>query len=248
MKRRSTFLVGVILSLGLVLSLACATPTPPARESTDLSVIGVAVRISAPLWRHIQAEYVYFVRLGDPETHARADPIQSNYTSGKYVYLFNAPPGRYAVVAAGYRRQTQGAPIGSSVGIGGGFSVGASVTPTHSNSFTAYLPEALIEKSAVTVGRAEAAFIGEIVLDKTSWEAADEVQLHYYRLLAPGHKDSNFLAKALSGQRHDAGIEHELAQGQAARRRFLEHSQREVADAAWGTVFRHPVASGPSSR
>ena len=231
MKCTSTFLVGAILLPALILPLGCATmPTPPARETPDLSVIGIAASISAPLWGHTQTEYVYFVRLDDSEAYAHDDPIRSSYTSGKYVYLFNAQPGRYAVIAAGYRRQSQGAPIGSSVGVGGGFSVGASVTPTHSNTFMAYLPSALIEKTVVTLGQGEVAFIGEIVLDKTSWEDADDVQLHYYRLLAPGHRDMNFLVKAFSGQHHDAGTEHELDQGQATRKRFLEHSQRELAD------------------
>ncbi len=123
-----------------------------------------------------------------------------------------------------------------------------SVTMTSSNAFMAYLPTTLIDKTTVTVGPSEVGFIGEIVLDKTSWEDADDAQLHYYRLLAPGHEDSNFLMKVLSRQRHDAGIEHELDQGQATRRRFLEHSQRELADAGWGRIFQSPVGSGPPPR
>jgi hypothetical protein len=248
MKRTSTFLVGIVLFLGLTLSLACATPAPPARESPDLSVIGIAVSISAPVgWWHNQATHVYFVRLDDPDHDAQDLPIRSNYINGKYVYLFNAWPGRYAAVAAGYETQNQGAPMGGSFGVGGGVSVGASVTPTYSNTFTAYLPGTLIDKTAVTVGQSEVAFMGEIVLDKTDWEAADDVQLRYYRLLAPGHKDLNFLMKALSGQRHDAGIEHELDRGQATRRRFLEHSQHALTD-TWEDVVLNPVGSGPPAR
>lgn len=245
MKRNCTSLVGVFLLPTLVLSLACATPPPPARETPDLSVIGIAASISAPLWGHTQAEYVYFVRLDESETYAYGDPILSNYTIGDYVYLFNAQPGRYAVIAAGYQRQSQSAPIGSSTSLGGGVSMSTSVTMTSNNTFMAYLPKTLIDKTVVTVGPAEVAFIGEIVLDKTSWEAADDVQLHYYHLLAPGHEDLNFLLKAFSGQRHDAGIEHELDQGQATRRRFLEHSQRKFADADWESIFENPVGSGP---
>jgi hypothetical protein len=206
------------------------------------------VSISAPLWGHTQAEYAYFVRLDESETYAYDDPIRSNYRIGDYVYLFNAQPGRYAVIAAGYQRQSQGAPMGSSVGLGGGFSMSTSVTMTSSNAFMAYLPKTLIDKTVVTVGPAEVAFIGKIVLDKTSWEEADDVQLHYYHLLAPGHEDFNFLVKAFSGQRHDAGSEHELDQSQATRMRFLEHSQRKLADADWGSVFQNPVGSGPPPR
>ncbi|MBW1686889.1 MAG: hypothetical protein JRS35_17700 [Deltaproteobacteria bacterium] len=249
MKRTSTFLVGIVLFLGLTLSLACATtPAPPARESPDLSVIGIAVSISAPAgWWHNQATHVYFVRLDDPDHYAQDDPIRSNYTRGKYVYLFNARPGRYAVVAAGYETQGQGAPMGGSFGVGGGVSVGVSMTPTYNNTFTAYFPRTLVDKTAVTVDQGEMAFMGEISLDKTDWEAADDVQLHYYRLLAPGHKDLNFLMKAFSGQRHDAGIEHELDQDQATRRRFLEHSQHALTD-TWEDVVLNPVGSGPPAR
>jgi len=249
MKRTSTFLVGIVLFLGLTLSLACATmPIPPARESPELSVIGIAVSTIPPIgWWHNQATYVYFVRLDDADDHARYEPIRSNYTRGKYVYLFNAWPGRYAVLAAGYETQSQGAPIGSSVGVGGGVTVSASVTPTYHNTFTAYFPSTLIDKTAVTVGQGELAFMGEIVLDITDWEAADDDQLHYYGLLAPGHKDLNFLMKAFSGQRHDAGIEHELDQNLAARKRFLEHSQHALAD-TWEDVVLNPVGAGPTAR
>jgi hypothetical protein len=66
-------------------------------------------------------------------------------------------------------------------------------------------------------------------------------------LLAPGHEDLNFLMKAFSGQRHDAGIEHELDQGQATRRRFLKHSRPQFAD-TWGDVVLNPVDSGPPAR
>ncbi len=245
MNRISTSLVGIIFLLALFLSLACATSAPPVREDSDLSVIGIDVSISAPLWGHTQAEYAYFVRLDESDTYAYDDPIRSNYTIGDYVYLFNAEPGRYAVIAAGYQRQSQSAPMGSSTSLGGGFSMSTSVTMTSNNTFMAYLPKTLIDKTLVTVGPAEVAFIGEIVLDKTDWEAADDIQLHYYNLLAPGHKDMNFLMKAFSGQRHDAGSEHELDQDQATRNRFLEHSQRKFADADWAGIFQNPVGSGP---
>jgi hypothetical protein len=248
MIRISTSLVGVILLPALALSLACATLPPPERETADLSVIGIAASISAPLWGHTQAEYVYFVRLDESGTYAYDNPIRSNYTSDDYVYLFNAEPGRYAAVAAGYQRQNQSAPMGSSVSLGGGFSMGVSVSSTTTSTFTAYLPRALIEETVVTVGPAEAVFLGEIVLDETTWEAADDIQLHYYHLLAPGHEDMSFLAKAFSGQSHDAGVDHELDQSQGSRNRFLDHSQQEFAEAGWESIFQNPVGSEPPPR
>ena len=232
MNRALRFSFGVVVLLGTTLSMACATPVPPGREGADVSVIGISVGIHASgfgWWNH-QASRVYFVRLDDSDHYAQTELIPSNYTSGEYVYLFNAQPGRYGVVAAGYVVESQGAPMGTSVGVGGGFSVSASVTPTHGNTFTTYFSPDQIEKTAVTARPSGVAYMGDVVLDRTDWEEADEVQRYYYDVLAPGHKDLNFLVKAFSGQRHDPGVERELDQSEATRRRFLTHSQPEFAD------------------
>jgi hypothetical protein len=244
MNRIITSLVRVVLLPALFLSLACVSIPPPPREAEDLSVIGIAANISQPLWSNKQADYVYFVRLYESGTYEYNDPIRSNYASGDYVYLFNAQPGRYAAVSVGYVQQTQSAPMGSSVGLGGGFSMSYSVSSTSTSNHTTYLPKALVEETVVTVGPAEVAFIGEITLDKRDWEEADDLQLHYYELMAPGHKDMGFWAKAFSGQGgHNAGAEPELDQSRESQDRFLDHSQEEFANAEWEGIFRNPIAS-----
>jgi hypothetical protein len=247
--RISTHLVGVVLLSALVLSLACVTIPPPPREAEDLSVIGIAANISLPLWLNKQADYVYFVHLDESGTYEYNDPIRSNYASGDYLYLFNAQPGRYATVAVAYIEQTQSAPMGSSVGLGGGFSMGFSMSTTSTNTFTTYLPKAVVEETVVTVGPAELVFVGEITLDKKDWEEADDLQVHYYDVLAPGHKDMGFWAKAFSGLGgHNAGAEHELDQSQESRNQFLDHSQQKLANAEWASVFHNPVGSGQPPR
>ena len=95
-----------LLSLLLLVSAGCATPPPP-RTNPDLSVIGASVKIAAPLWRHPTAEYAYFVRLDDGEPPLRALPIRSNFSRSGYVFLFNARPGRYALVLCLTRHSTQ---------------------------------------------------------------------------------------------------------------------------------------------
>jgi hypothetical protein len=207
-------------------------------------VIGVAVKIRAAIKLFSNdAQFVYFARL-DAEGNAEGEPIMSNYSSGKYVYLVNARPGRYAVVAAGYVKETQGAPMGAGANVGGGFSVSVSVTTTLNNTFTSYLPKPLIEKTTVTVGEAQLEFLGELVIDTSGdWGAADAEQLRYYREFAPGHEDMNFLVKAFSRQSHTRGIEHEIDQTDDARSRFVAHSHKELA--GWEGVLRSPVASEP---
>lgn len=240
------FQSSLFIIAGLLLSMGCATVPPPPRESPNLSVIGVAVSIANPLWGHGYAEYVYFIRLDESDPPFRGHPIQSNYTRGKYAYLFNAQPGRYAVVSAGYVVKDQVMSSGPSTGVGGGVSVGASVGMTLHRTINAYLPQALIERSAVSVGPGETVFVGEIILNKTDWEAADAVQRHYYKALAPGHEELNLFKKRLSGW-HDAGTEKTLDQSGAARSRFLKHFDK-FATADWASTPQSAVSSGPTPR
>ena len=236
----------VCLSLGIALLLGCVTPNPPPGPADpQASVIGVAVKIRGAIKLFSNgAEWAHFVRL-DSDGNEESEPILSNYSSGKYVYLVNAAPGRYAVVAAGFTQQSQGAPMGSTTSLGGGFSLSTSVTVSSTKTITSYLPRHLIEKTAVTVGEGQMVFIGELVIDTSGdWDSADAEQLRHYRLIAPGHEDKSFMAKLFSGK-HRRGIEHEVDQGGDARSRFLAHSGGEFSGVSWEGVLRNPVASGP---
>lgn len=240
------FQSSLFIIAGLLLSMGCATVPPPPRESPDLSVIGVGVSIAAPMWGHRQAQFVYFIRLDDADPDFRGHPIQSNYNRGKYVYLFNAQPGRYAVVSAGFMEDSQPVTSGTSSSVGGGFSVGASVSMSMHRTINAYLPKTLIERSTVTVGPGETVFIGEIVLDKAKWASADEIQRHYYKAMAPGHEELNLFKKRLSGW-HDPGTEKTLDQSGAAQSRFLKHFDK-FATADWASTPQSAVSSGPTPR
>ena len=122
-----------------------------------------------------------------------------------------------------------------------------SVAVSSTNTFTTYLPRRLIEKTAVTVGAGQMAFIGDLILDTSrDWDSADAEQLRYYRLLAPGHEDKSFIAKVFSGSGiHRRGIEHEVDQGGEARSRFLAYSGGEFSGVGWEGVLRDPVTPGP---
>ncbi len=234
--------VAIVGSSLLLLALACASPPPP-RESADLAVIGTSIRIKRIIGS-TRAQHAFFVRLDEEDESLRGQPIRSNYARDGYLYLFNAKPGLYAIITGGYTVQVSSGPAMTPVG--GGFSVGVGMSM--SNTVNIYLPKVAMEKTAVTVGPGEWAFMGDILLDATDWETADEVQRHYYGVLAPGYADMNVLQKAFSGYgAHNAGTAPELDQGGESLASFLETS-RAFAGEEWADALQAPVAAGPSER
>ena len=146
-----------LLSALVISSLACATTPPPAPQGPDSSVIGACVKVKQVIGS-LNTDYAYFVRLDDPD----AKPLATNYASGQYVYLFNAKPGRYALVGAGNVTE---AGSQASTALGGGFGAGVGVSVKSSHNV--YLPQDLIDKTTVAVGPREWAFVGEVVVERT---------------------------------------------------------------------------------
>jgi hypothetical protein len=252
MKCTNTFLT----SIGLFVFLGCASVPPPERTDVNASIIGIKVKIRAPLMKVFgtPAEIVYFVRTDreDPLVQDTEDPlvqdtedllvqdtlIPSNYASGGYLYLLNAPPGRYSAVVASYTAQS--APMGSTASLGGGFSVSTSVS--YSAGIMTYFPSDAIEKTLVTVEPSSVAFMGEFVLDRAlSMNDADEAQMYYYRQVAPGAEDRNFLLRGP----HFKGSLHAWDRDEDARREFLAHTEGRLAESGWASIFQAPVASAP---
>lgn len=227
----------------LLLCLACASPPPP-RESVDASVVGASVRIKE-LVAYERATYAYFVRLDVDDTSLRGQPILSNYARDGYVFLFNAPPGRYALVIAGFVK-VRGAP--------------GSVSTYSVNT---YVPKATVEKTAVSVRSGEWVFLGDIALERgEQWwgapasDSADELQRHYRDTLAPGLLERTpraiaheVLEDAFGGgaDYHVPGRELSLDQSAASLASFMETS-RKFAGAEWASALQTPVAAGPPGR
>ena len=149
----------------------------PQRESSDLSVIGASVRLPrSGWWGHPSAEYSHFARLGDGATPR--EYMRSNFEEDGNVFLFNARPGRYILVSAGHVAEirawdpnTQSHP-GARIGSVPPRPPGDPESPEYptisasSQTFNYRLPKALSEKTVVSVGRGQWAFMGDIVLDK----------------------------------------------------------------------------------
>ncbi len=229
-----------ITALLMLLSMACASPPPPP-ESPDLSVIGARVRITRAVLGPQRTDYAYFVRLEEAgELPFAGELIRSNFAKDGYAFLFNAPPGRYAVISAGYFVETEGSAMTS---VGGGISVGPGLS-LHS-TINIYLPETSIEKTTVSVESGEWAFLGDVVLDRVDWEQADEAQRRYSERLVPGYQDMNILEKAFKVGRHDPGTERSLDRSDAGLASFMETS-REIAGEEWAHTLRSPVAAAPS--
>lgn len=236
MKCTSTFLT----SIGLFVFLGCASVPPPERTDVNASIIGIKVKIRAPLMKVFgtPAEIVYFVRTDTEDPLVKDTLIPSNYASGGYLYLLNAPPGRYSAVAASYTAQS--APMGSTANLGGGFSVSTSVS--YSAGIMTYFPSDAIEKALVTVEPSSVVFMGEFVLDRAlSMNDADEAQMYYYRQVAPGAEDRNFLLRGP----HFKGSLHAWDRDEDARREFLAHTEGRLAESGWASIFQAPVASAP---
>ena len=114
---------------------------------------------------------------------------------------------------------------------GGGFSVSVRPGATH---YATYFSEELIRKTLTTVKTGEIAFMGGFVVDTNlSFEEADDVQMHYYRLLAPGDEDRGFLSMAFSGDYHYRGSLKAARQDESAREAFLESGRGKLVEAGW---------------
>jgi hypothetical protein len=172
-----------------------------------------------------------FVRLegNDRSQYISTQPIASNYNKDGYIYLLNAPPGRYAAVAT-YRSQA-GAPSAPTGTDGGGVTVTFNPGDT---DYTTYFSRDLVTATEVTVEPGRIVFMGEFIVDmSTSFKDTDDVQRHYFRLISPGVEDRNEFLGLMSGDYHYTGTLHELTQDEDAHKRFLTATRKNLGEAGW---------------
>ena len=166
-----------------------------------------------------KVDSVMFVRLegNDRSQYISTQPIESNWNEDGYAYLLNAPPGRYAVVATFFAsRPTVESPSGGD------------------HTYTTYFSRDLVNATEVTVEPGKIVFMGEFtVVWSTSFEEADDVQLHYLRLISPGIEDRNKFLGMLSGDYHYTATLHEVNQDGEAREKFLATTRENLGAAGW---------------
>ena len=90
------------LAIAAVIGLASCTQPPQKPAGNESSVLGVSLQTQ---WGSQgiaeRPDAVYFIRLGGTDRVRGHFPLlRSNFRQDNRYYLLNAPPGRYAAVAA----------------------------------------------------------------------------------------------------------------------------------------------------
>lgn len=199
----------------LVGSSACASRSALPPVGPEGSVIGISVELRAPIKIFTaHAEMVYFVKLSegaDPYLGGQLRP--SNYRSGSQVYLLNAAPGRYAVVAAFERKSTYR----------GG-----------STTYTTFFSDELRQSTEVDVAPGTIVFMGNLVVNMSvGVDRGDASQIHFAQLIAPGIADRGWLGGALSGENVYHGKLQEIHRDAAAEASFLAKAREHLGQAGW---------------
>ena len=190
-------------------------------------------RAPVKLFTH-RPDRVYFVRLyGDNESSFIRDTvIPSNFAKGGYTYLLNVPPGRYVAVAA-YRSQSHqlnNPPPPSS---------NSAVTLWFLTEYGTYFSEKIVKLTEVTVKSGSIAFMGEFVVDQSyGLGHGDEIQLHYYGLLAPEDKSRSSCFNFLIGRNHYKGSLHRVCQDEKACDQFLAKAKEHLKETGWSDAAR----------
>jgi hypothetical protein len=233
-------------ALLVALAGGCANPPPPP-TSQELSVVAIRVATRPPIPLTTQAnERIYFVRIQDETTLASSMPMRSNYFDGKYAFLLNAKPGRYAAVASTIVRENE-SNISQPVHKGRRVTVSVGFTVRSETGFTAYFPEEVIRSTLVDARAGTIAFMGEFVLDTSPGLAnADKAQLYYRDYISPSDEDLIEMTGLFDVNFIYRGELHSAEQGPETNRRFLDATRERLIAGGWESFLLEPVSSpGP---
>ena len=213
--------LSIILGLAIFGLSACAGVPPPGPLDSQSAALGISVKLKAPIElfsRH--PDRVYFVKVDkDDDIYTASQIIPSNYVKGDYVYLLNATPGRYAVVASFLEQRGQ---------------MGRSTT------YTTFFSEEVIKRTQTVVTSGAMAFMGEYVLGTSgSFDEADNAQRHYFHSLAPNALMgtgvmANILSGMTSGTFYYSGMLKEEHKETQAEKSFLDTSAESFKGTGWG--------------
>lgn len=221
--RKSLLLALGVLAGGCTRGAGPRSMPPPEPRDARSSALGIAVSLRDARGTVTVPEVVYFARLqpGATPEQALMQPslVPSNHAEDGRYYLFNAPPGIYAVVAAAEKRPVEGLAgrvSGESTrredetSTGIAIDVGKRKLRLH----RVYFARDLAQATRTSLAPGTFAYAGTIVVDTGPFAAdADSVQLHYRRVLEgdPGLQlgDPVTAPQALAGRvahvRRDAG-------------------------------------------
>ena len=204
-------------AFAVALLTGCAT-TQPVPEPTQPQGLALAIDVLAkpPLGIGSQDPVqVYFARIDGADGLMQQSIVRSNYVKGSRAYLLNARPGTYVAVA--------------SLFLAPGMQRG---------TYTTYFPRNVLEHTQVTLREGEVAFMGAYVLGtSTGLDGADEVQIHYKNVIAPGQA-TDVLAMSFSGAVHYRGALEERKADEQARREFFNKAKDDLAGSGWVRLIK----------
>jgi hypothetical protein len=215
MHRAATIFV-VFVVLGLV---SCATAPAPRPLSPESAAIGISVKI----WQigpDLSAQQVYLIKLNEGEgLYTQGNFIRSNYVKGGQAYFLNLKPGRYAAVGS---HTSVPAPF-----LGSG----------RTYEYKAFFSKELIKHTEVTVAPSTLAFMGKYVVKQSlSFEDADEVQLHYLHLIAPGALTG--WSRIFTTKQSYRGLLLEEHRDKQDEIDFLTNAQKHFKDSDWINIIQ----------
>jgi hypothetical protein len=203
----------------------------PKVEQPESSAVGIAVKTRAPFgWPTEEPRVVFFVRVDNERDIRQPSILRSNYAKDGRVYLLNVPPGEYAAVASFYaKKPIPAAPVQP------GFSVSVSMGRT---GYTTYFPKELVEQTRVSVGKGQFVFAGSYVVSTSvGLSEADQIQLHYAEVIAPGASKSG-IGHMFSGDYHYRGSIHEAKRDDNTKNEFLMKAKVDLAEGGWSAIVK----------
>lgn len=155
------------------------------RQPVDTNAVAVGLSMKLKLlFGSVRIEGAYLVRLDDKEDTLKQDRlILADTLSNGYVYLLNAQPGRYAVVAVMY--------------------------PYRFSKQVIYLmPKSLVQQTVTTVAPGTIGYLGDYEVEGSgigSEGGDDDIEKHYFHLLSakPVANPPKFVAHPLNSARDE---------------------------------------------
>lgn len=144
--------------------------------SQSKATIGLQVRFKAPAGPLENATTVYFVKLAnDSDAIQTKELIASTFIEEDQIYLTDAAPGTYAMVAVGIEKNVPGA---------------------GSRTLLTFLSEALVKESMVTVSADDFVYMGDYTLHTkmmTKKRTVDATQYYYFTKLTGKEKIPRYM-------------------------------------------------------
>ncbi len=227
------------LAIAAVFGLASCTQPPEKPAGNKSSVLGVSLQTQ---WGFPgiaeNPDAVYFIRLGGTDRVKGYFPLlRSNFRQANQYYLLNAPPGRYAAVAAS-RMNTVPITQVNYMGLFG-----------PSQFFTTYFPEPMIRQTIVEVTPGGFAFMGIYSVRKdVDIYSGDETQAHYRGLIEPTLKDPYFplqVTRDVNSFSHRGSVL-TADQGPQAEATFLSAAVKALENSGWEGLLQKRLEALPA--